>query len=86
MLLKNRDQLPSYSNSVPAGGSSKKHSEKDIKNEILILIHMLEEDPETENAMREALVKAEKYEKEALENFLELMVSKEYQSIFDIYK
>ena len=71
---------------ILAGGTSKKRSEKDIKNEILILIHMLEEDPETENAMREALVKAEKYEKDTLENFLELMVSKEYQSIFDIYK
>ena len=47
---------------------------------------MLEEDPEMENAMREALMKAEKYEKDALENFLELMVSKEFQSIFDIYK
>ena len=45
---------------------------------------MLEEDPETENAMREALMKAEKGEKDTLENFLELMVSKEYQSIFDI--
>ena len=61
-------------------------SPKDIKNEILILIHMLEEDPEMENAMREAVMKAEKYEKDALENFLELMVSKEYHSIFDIYK
>ena len=47
---------------------------------------MLEEDPEMENAMREAVMKAEKYEKDALENFLELMVSKEFQSIFDIYK
>ena len=36
--------------------------------------------------MREALMKAEKGEKDTLENFLELMVSKEYQSIFDIYK
>ena len=71
---------------ILAGGKSKKRSEKDIKNEILILIQMLEEDPETENAMREALMKAEKGEKDTLENFLELMVSKEYQSIFDIYK
>ena len=61
-------------------------SPKDIKNEILILMHMLEEDPEMDNAMREAVMKAEKYEKDALENFLELMVSKEYQLIIDIYK
>ena len=37
--------------------------------------------------MREAPMKAENYEKDILENFLELMVNvNEYQSIFDIYK
>ena len=38
--------------------------------------------------MREVpIMKAENYEKDTLENFLELMVNvNEYQSIFDIYK
>ena len=46
-----------------------------------------EKDPDTENAMREAPMKAENYEKDILENFLELMVNvNEYQSIFYIYK
>ena len=46
-----------------------------------------EKDPDTENARREVHMKTENYEKDILENFLELMVNvNEYQPIFDIYK
>ena len=71
---------------ILAGGASKKRSEKDIKDEILILIHMLNEDPDTELVMRDAFEKVQNGDKEVLENFLELLVSKDYQTIHDLYK
>jgi hypothetical protein len=67
-------------------GKTKKRSEKDIQEEILILIHILEDDPDTEIVMREAFEKVKNYDMDTLENFLDLLVSKEYQSIYDKYK
>ena len=70
---------------ILSGGASKKRSEKEIKDEILILIHMID-DPDSEIVMRDAFDKVACSEKEVLETFLELLVTKEYQTIYDLYQ
>ena len=66
-----------------ADGITKKRSEKEVQAEILILIHMLNEDPDTEIVMRESFEKVKNNDREALESFLDLHVAKEYQTIYD---
>ena len=71
---------------ILGAGKTKKRSEKDVQEEIVILIHMLQDDPETEIVMRETYEKVKKNGIVTLEHFLELLVCKEYQTIYDNYK
>ena len=63
-----------------------RQTEKDIQDEILILIHMLGDDPDAEIVLRDIFDNVKSNGRETLENFLELLVAKEYQTIYETYK
>ena len=59
---------------------------KDIKKEILIMIHLIEDDLEVQIAVREMFEKVNGKDKEELANFLDRLVEKEYQTLYESYK
>ena len=61
-------------------------SEKEVKDEIMILIHILSEDLETQSVMREIFENVRSRDIYVLKNFLDLLVEKDYQTIYEIYK
>ena len=61
-------------------------TEKEIKEEILIMIHLIEDDLEVQIAVREMFEKVKGKDKEELANFLDRLVEKEYQTLYESYK
>ena len=71
---------------VLADDVTTRQTEKDIQDEILILIHMLGDDPDAEIVLRDIFDNVKSNGRETLENFLELLVAKEYQTIYETCK
>ena len=71
---------------VLADDVTTRKTEKDIQDEILILIHMLGDDPDAEIVLRDIFDNVKSNGRETLENFLELLVAKDYQTIYATYK
>ena len=65
---------------------TRRRTEKDIQDEILILIHMLGDDPDAEIVLRDLFENVKSNGRETLENFLELLVANDYQTIYENYK
>ena len=82
----NHNITPNQKYTLLADGITKKHSKKEIHGEILLLIHMLNEDLDTEIVMRESFEKVKNNGSESPENFMDLLVAEEYQTIYENYK
>jgi hypothetical protein len=61
-------------------------TEKDIQEKILILIHMLGDDLEMQKNVKYVFENIKEYGQETLETFFNLMLEKDYQTIFDLDK
>jgi hypothetical protein len=63
-----------------------KQSEKEIKDEILILIHMIQEDLEVQIHVKEVFDRIKSKGIEVLNKFFELLVDKDYQTLYEYFK
>jgi hypothetical protein len=61
-------------------------TEKEVKDEIMILIHILSDDLETQSVVQELFDNVRSRDMSVLKNFLELLVDKDYQTLYEIYK
>ena len=61
-------------------------SEKEIKDEILILIHLLEEYLETQSVIRDLFEKVRTKGVVVLNKFLDFLVEKDYQTLYETYQ
>ena len=61
-------------------------TEKEIKDEIMILIHLLNDDVETQCIAREAFENVRNRDISVLTDFLDLLVNKDYQTMYENYK
>ena len=57
-----------------------------IKDEILILIHMIQEDLEVQIHVKEVFDRIKSKGSEVLNKFFELLVDKDYQTLYEYFK
>ena len=63
-----------------------KQSNKEIIDEILIMIHMIQDDLEVQIHVKEVFDGIKSKGTEVLNKFLELLVEKDYQSLYEHFK
>ena len=61
-------------------------SEKDLKEGIMILIHLLENDLQTQSVIRDLYEKVRSQGAAVLKNFLENLVDKDYSTLYEEYR
>ena len=61
-------------------------TEKVIKDEIMILIHILNDDVETQCIAREVFDNVRNRDISVLKDFMDLLVNKDYQTMYENYK
>ena len=72
--------------SIIADDNVKKKGEKDIQRECLILIHMMEDDPDAQIELRDIFEKVKKDGRDALQKFFDLIVVKDISTIYESFK
>ena len=61
-------------------------TEKEIKDEIMILIHPLNDDVETQCIAREVFDNVRNRDISVLKDFMDLLVNKDYQTMYENYR